>query len=399
MNLLEHKTGRSLIAFAFYFTEGAPIGFIWWAMPTLLRQNGVELDLITSFTALLTLPWVFKFLWAPLIDFFRTKYFGYKKWIAWSQLGMCLTLVPLLFIPLKGNFICWEILLLLHSLCAATQDVSVDALVINVVSKKETGLLNGYMQAGMLLGRSLFGGAALFFIPMIGLYYTVGIMILTIIAMMSLLFFIKEPLEIVAENAKHNTFKNNLLNVFRKRKTWYLLLFALTAGASFETAGGMCGPFLTDKKLELETIGIFFAIPVVGSMLIGGFIGGVLSDRLSRINSVSLFLAGGILIIAAISVVDILAPFSTVYLWLTLFAGMYLFTGMFTAASYSLFMNASDPKLGATQFSTFMAATNGCEAWVVYSAGSLAVCHGYAISFLVMCVISLLSIFLLKKSN
>lgn len=53
MNLLEHKAGRALIAFAFYFAEGAPIGFIWWAIPTLLRQHGVEIHRITAFTAIL----------------------------------------------------------------------------------------------------------------------------------------------------------------------------------------------------------------------------------------------------------------------------------------------------------------------------------------------------------
>jgi hypothetical protein len=40
-----------------------------------------------------------------------------------------------------------------------------------------------------------------------------------------------------------------------------------------------------------------------------------------------------------------------------------VFIGLFTAASYALFMDLTDPKLGGTQFSAFMAATNGCESW------------------------------------
>ena len=50
MNLLDSKTGRSILATALYLTEGAPIGFIWWAMPTLLRREGIEIDSITSLT-------------------------------------------------------------------------------------------------------------------------------------------------------------------------------------------------------------------------------------------------------------------------------------------------------------------------------------------------------------
>ncbi|MBL7961679.1 hypothetical protein JNL27_15705, partial [bacterium] len=131
MNLWQHKSGRGFIAFAYYFAEGAPIGFIWWTMPTLMRQHGVEINTITAFTAILTLPWVFKFLWAPLVDVLRSPRFGFTHFITWSQLLMCLTLLPLLFIPLEGNVMGWGVFLFLHSLSAATQDVSVDAMVIH----------------------------------------------------------------------------------------------------------------------------------------------------------------------------------------------------------------------------------------------------------------------------
>ena len=65
-----------------------------------MRQNGVEIDRITAFTALLTLPWALKFLWAPLIDVLRSGRFGYTKWIGVSQAMMCITLLPLAFLPL-----------------------------------------------------------------------------------------------------------------------------------------------------------------------------------------------------------------------------------------------------------------------------------------------------------
>jgi MFS transporter, PAT family, beta-lactamase induction signal transducer AmpG len=80
-----------------------------------------------------------------------------------------------------------------------------------------------------------------------------------------------------------------------------------------------------------------------------------------------------------------------------LYAVMYFFTGMFTTASYALFMNITNPKLGATQFSVLMAATNGCESWTVLVAGMIAAAQGYGYAFMVMCLISLLSLLFLKK--
>jgi MFS family permease len=397
LSLLNHKTGRSLIAFAFYFAEGVPIGFIWWAMPTLLRQSGVGINRIGTFTALLTLPWVFKFLWAPLVDLLRSSRFGFTQWIGFAQVMMCLSLLPLAFIPLEGNLVWWTVLLLLHSLCAATQDVAVDALVINVVAQKEKGLLNGYMQAGMLLGRSLFGGGALVFVSQAGLPFTIIFMILAILATMALLPFIKEPPSIHLKRDRLLNFKINFREGFRSRRTWYTLAFALTAAAGFEATGALAGPFLTDKNTSLETIGFFFGIPVVLSMLAGGFLGGFLCDRMSRKGSVALFLTGFVLMVLSVSAVDWLAGDAPDYLWIILLSGMYFFTGMFTTASYALFMDVTNPRLGATQFSTYMAATNGCESWSVWVAGGIAASCGYGLAFAAVCAVSLLSLLFLKR--
>ena len=83
------------------------------------------------------------------------------------------------------------------------------------------------------------------------------------------------------------------------------------------------------------------------------------------------------------------------------YAGMYFFVGMFIASSYALYMDQTNPKIGATQFSTYMAATNGCESWTVWMAGIITGFGGYAAAFLAMSLVSLLSLFALRlvKSN
>ena len=80
---------------------------------------------------------------------------------------------------------------------------------------------------------------------------------------------------------------------------------------------------------------------------------------------------------------------------IALLAAMYFFVGVFTAASYALFMDLTDPRLGATQFSAFMAATNACESWSAWGGGRLAAAHGYPAAFVVMSLVSLASLPLL----
>lgn len=76
------KTFRHEVLFAaLYFSEGAPVGFIWWALPTLLHEEGVAVEKSTALTALLVLPWMFKFLWAPIVDTWQTPRWTLRHWI------------------------------------------------------------------------------------------------------------------------------------------------------------------------------------------------------------------------------------------------------------------------------------------------------------------------------
>lgn len=399
MDLLKHKAGRGLVAFAFYFAEGAPIGFIWWALPTYLRQNKIGVETIGTSLALLTLPWVLKFLWAPLIDRYKSEQFGFKKWIALSQLLMCLSLLPLVFIPFEGNMNWWIGLLFFHSLFAATQDVAVDAMIIKIVDSKERGKLNGYMQAGMLLGKSLFGGGTLILIQNMGLHGTIIAMILVILSILLLQILFKEPETNMKRDDNALSFRTSLKKIFFSKQTLYTLLFALTSGAVFEAVGGMAGSFLTDKGLDMQSIGLFLGIPVVICMLLGGLLGGFISDRINRKKAATIFLLGVSFCVVLIALLDRTKTHFPEQLWLTLFCCMYFFTGMFIASSYALFMDATNPEFGAVQFSTFMAATNCCEFWVVWSVGHIVASSDYGVAFSIMTAVSVLSLIFLFKNK
>ena len=78
-------------------------------------------------------------------------------------------------------------------------------------------------------------------------------------------------------------------------------------------------------------------------------------------------------------------------------AAMYFCIGLFTAASYALFMDLTDRRLGGTQFSAFMSATNGCEAWSAKAGGLVAARAGYEWAFAAMSVVSLASLGWLRR--
>jgi len=378
-----------------YFSEGAPIGFLWWAMPTLLRTEGVAVERITALTAALVLPWTLKFLWAPLIDALRGPRWGFRHWAGAAQIGMGLALVPLCFIDPGETFAWWFALLLTHAVCAATQDVAIDALALKAADERARGKLTAAMQAGMLVGRSLFGGGAILVAGYAGWPGVFAALILAVWSALAVLWRMdpEPPMETVVESKLH-TFATTLREGFARRTTWWGLGFALLAGAGFEAAGALAGPLLIDSGVTAESTGWFFAGPVVVAMALGGVVGGLWADNGSRVSRVSLASVGVSLGVLAVGFAALSG--ATGAGLMGCLAGLYLGIGCFTAASYALFMDLTDPKIGATQFSTFMAATNGCEAWAVWMGGKLVTRFEYGPAFIAMAVVGLLGLLFLR---
>jgi len=392
MDLLATPARRRALFFALYLSEGAPIGYLWWALPTKLAGAGIPIDRVASLTAMLTLPWAFKFLWAPMVDVLRTRRCGYRAWIAGAQTAMGLTLLPLLALDLKSDFTLVTALLLAHALAAATQDVAVDAWSIARVPAAERGAINGWMQAGMLAGRSVFGGLALVLERRIGPTPVIVALVAVTWCSLTLLLFSRPAASIEPVAGHARRFFAALRAAARGRSLWLGLGFAALGGAAFEAAAGVAGPYLTARGVSADTIGLLFALPAPLGMVAGALAGGFVSDRIGRRRAtvIALLLIAGCVVL--LGVVDAASAPHAGLPTLALLSALYLCIGLFTASSYALLMDLTGPGLGATQFSAYMGATNGCEAWAIFTIGRIAASAGYPAGFAVMAGLSLLSL-------
>ncbi|MDA0285246.1 MAG: MFS transporter [Planctomycetota bacterium] len=357
---------------------------------------------ITWLTAVLVLPWTFKFAWAPLIDLLQNPRWSLKSWIVTAQSLMGLTLLSLLVFDPVSDFKMLAIFLIAHAFAAATQDVAIDALCISVTAPTERGEINGWMQTGMLLGRAMLGGGALVIAPHVGNVGVVGLLISVTTFSMLLVLFMSSDLQnhAVASVATHpdsrlKTVGRSVRRALGERNTWIGLAFALTGGAAFKALEAIYGPFLIDRGFTESEVGVFAALPMIALMVTGSLAGGVLSDRFGRRRFVALSLVLICVSVALLAVCDMTlgqarGQFLLVFLGIAAFG-----IGLFTAASYALFMDITHPVVAATQFSAFMGLTNGCESWSTWVSGRIISEHDYAVAFLGLCVVSLLSIGLL----
>jgi MFS transporter, PAT family, beta-lactamase induction signal transducer AmpG len=139
-----------------YFAQGLPSGFLGFGLTTFLTVQGASIMEISSLLSITMIPWTIKFLLGPLVDGFTVFRFGRRRfWILLSQLLMIVSLVPLFFIENGQYSLSMAIVLAIHNLFVATQDIATDALAADSLEKKALGKANGLMWGSKVFARGI----------------------------------------------------------------------------------------------------------------------------------------------------------------------------------------------------------------------------------------------------
>ncbi|MEZ5964523.1 MAG: MFS transporter [Planctomycetota bacterium] len=386
MNLLATSRSRRLLFALLYLCEGAPIGFLWGALPVLLAERGVPDAEVTSLLALVVLPWSLKVFLAPLVDLWQRPHFTLRGWIAAAQLGMVATLVPLLGADLPPTSVLTPFLML-HACAAALQDVAIDNLAIASTAPAERGRTTAAMQAGLLAGRFLFGAVALWISATLGARVLALVLVLLLAAGIGLAFLYSPP-PVAAERGGVG-FGRALRVSLGRRSVWAAVLFAAVGGTAYEATAGVARVYLSGRGFGAGEIATRFGVPTLFLMAAGAWVGGVLADRRGRVRAT---VWAGLAVAATVGAVAAAARVESSTPVLVALLVLHAAIGMFTAGSYALFMDLTDPRLAATQFSAFMAATNVCESWSVALCGQWAADSGYPATFARFALLGLLGL-------
>lgn len=170
-----HPAFKFVLLSSLYTSQFLPSAFFFQTLPIFLRQQGASLQVI-GLMGLLTLPWMLKFLWAPLVDRYGWRRWGhYKSWIVILQSLLVLTLITCAFIDASNEFLLFQGILLIVTL-AATQDIATDALAIGLLAPHERGWGNGIQSAGRAMGGILGGGVMLLVLNQVGWRISVWIL-------------------------------------------------------------------------------------------------------------------------------------------------------------------------------------------------------------------------------
>ncbi|MEZ5559221.1 MAG: MFS transporter [Pseudomonadales bacterium] len=164
MTLVDSRWLRLLTLSSLYFAQGIPIGLLDIAMPAWLAAQGAAAGDIGVYAGVIGLPWAFKLIAGPFMDRFQFPPMGRRRpWVIAAQTGLLLALAGLAGVGAESDpgppaLLALMVVGFLVNACAATQDVAVDGMAIDVVPEAERGRANAFMAFGQVLGYGVFAG-------------------------------------------------------------------------------------------------------------------------------------------------------------------------------------------------------------------------------------------------
>ena len=381
LNLTDHPLLRLLTLCILYVAQGIPYGFVTVTFASYLAERGETVAAIGAVTALSTLPWTFKWVWGPLIDRFGIPSMGRRRpWILAAQFGMTISIFSMAFVPNPAAhlvLIGW--LLFVHNIFNSLQDVSVDALAVDLLRESERGRVNGFMYGSKYIGMFLGGAFLSRMVSEDGLRvaFTIQVVMLGGIMLFPLLIRERAGEKLLPwtrgsvqlsldQQMAHSAILlfGFLIRAFSLRST----LLAGAIGLNIFIAGGILSPitnvlFIQDlgwTRIELTDInggyGVFLG-------LAGAIAGGFLADRFGSKRIASI---GCIVLALSYATFGLSSPDSGIlwfdwtnrpvvmtYILLDTWMG-----SMISASLFAMYMTVSWPRVAATQFTAYMAILN-----------------------------------------
>ncbi len=421
-----YKNPRIAIFLLLGFSCGLPFGLIGYSLSLWLTDVGLGLFVISSF-ALIKSPYSFKFLFAPLIDRIRLPFLanqlGQKKaWLLFFQCGLILSIFGLASTSPDKNSWIWEwpwtitnkagsavdvlvpaqtyLYALLTAYFSAGQDIVVDALRINTLSKEEYGEGAGMYQFGYRMGMLISGAGVCWLAGIVSWQMAYACVGFILISGFIGTFLVREPQAEWTKQAVNTArlIQEMVVNPFRDfmhHMDWFwILIFIFLYKICNSVLGSMAMPFYRDMGFSNEQIALISGL--IGPWItIGGVVvGGIL---VMRYNILKLLMVLGIIEILTSIVFGLFSLFPE-----SMFAFMIviLFDNIVGGAGGAVFVaflsGLCSQKYAATQYALLTSLTMLALSFVSFFSGIWAEKLGWMYFFFLTGILMLPALFLLQ---
>lgn len=292
-NLTQLCMNRRVIFILFLaFSSGLPLALTGSTLQAWYTAAGVNLMTIGLLT-MVGQPYVYKILWAPLLDRFTPLGFlgRRRSWIMLMQGILAISLVMMAFLnPAKTPGLL-AILALMVAFFSATQDIGIDAYRTDILHPDERGLGSSMNTIGYRIAMLVSSAIALILAGEIGWRATYLIMASLMATQMIITFFAPTPLY---EQAAPQTLTKAVIEPFKeflnRQNALWLLIFIIIYK--------ICDAFALSLNTAFLIRGVHFSLVEIGSIskivgviaiFLGSVIGGMLYPYLGLYRSLMYF--------------------------------------------------------------------------------------------------------------
>ncbi|WP_271271052.1 AmpG family muropeptide MFS transporter [Aliamphritea hakodatensis] len=348
---------RTLICIFTGFSSGMPLYVLFQMLPAYLRAEGIGLKEIGLF-ALVTFPYTWKFLWAPLMDRYVPPFLGRRRgWMLVMQIALLISIASLGSFDPQFSIMTIAYLATAVALFSASQDIVLDAYRRELLPDKELGWGNSVHVQAYRISGLVPGALGLILADMLP-WSTVFVIVAAFMLLGVLMtLVVKEP---VSEPAAPKTLKEAIIEPFREfigRLGWtgalQILSFMFLYKLGDNMATALSTPFYIDLGFTLTDIGVIAKASALWASIVGGILGGLWMIKLGINRALWIF---GVVQVVTILGFAVLAQMGPDKLALAVVISFeYLGVGLGTAAFTAFIARSTSVAFAATQFALFTA--------------------------------------------
>lgn len=356
-----------------YIAQSIPMSFFSTVLPVIMRQENFSLASI-GLLQLIKLPWIFKFLWSPLVDRNCATTSQFKLWIFSSELIYAALIFSVAFLDFKMDFYLILVLIILSFIASATQDIATDALAVLSFNRKDKSLVNSMQSMGSFLGSMLGSGLLLLLFRQFG--WNTLLPCLALFVFVALLpLSLNKKLEIQTPETTVRAKKADFIYFFNQKGIWKQVGFLFLFYSGLIGTLAMLKPYMVDHGYDMQEIGLMYGIVGTSVGAIASFAAGFIVRRIGRHASRILFA----------TVIFITALFFTFITWMNpsapvLYIGIFLIWGSYGMATIVVYTTAMDcvrPGREGTDFTIQTVVTHLSSMCIAILSGKLADIWGY----------------------
>jgi predicted MFS family arabinose efflux permease len=377
--------------FSLYIAQSIPMSFFSTVVPVIMRQEQYSLESI-GLLQLVKLPWIFKFLWAPLVDNHANNRKQIRRWIILSELFYAGVILSISMFSLQTDFRLIVMLMILAFIASATQDIATDIFAIRILRPEEKAVGNGIQSGGSFIG-SLFGtGVLLLAYHYLGWQYLLWILAAFVIFAVVPLYIYRPGSDLSVEK-KRRVNLTDIFSFFKEKLARKRLLVLIFYYSGLIGILAMLKPYMVDLGYNVKEIGFMSGIVGTAVAATAALLGGYIVKFMGRKTAAYVFA----LINLSVGVFFYLISMHTPSLF-ELYAGICLLWGAYglsTVVIYTTSMDAVRPSSAGTDFTVQIVVTHLSSMLIAVFSGKVGDLVGYHSLFGIEALLSLCSVLIL----